>query len=218
MLISLNDLAHRHGVRPRTVVHAGAHLGEEAAGYAAIGVERVLWVEANPRLIAPLLAALGDAPPPTQHQVVCVAASSHAHSAVLHIASNGESSSLLPLGTHEHEHPEVTYVDEVPVIAAPLDGFVDGYGFGDAEMLNMDLQGYELEALQGATGLLGRPSLRWVYAEVNEDEVYEGCGQRPAVERLLGDFGFELVTDSMTRHGWGDALYERSAAWDQVES
>lgn len=209
MLISLNDLAHRYGVRPRSVIHAGAHLGEEAPGYAAIGVERVLWVEANPRLIDPLQKALGDAPGPTLHKIACVAAGERTERRTLHVASNGESSSLLPFGTHATEHPTVKYVDDVDVLVVALDEIAAGYGFSDPEMLNMDLQGYELEALRGAQGLLGGPSLRWVYAEINESELYEGCGLRGDVEALLGEYGFELVVDAMTRHGWGDALYEK---------
>ena len=43
----MDRLVGEYGVKPKSVLHVGAHLAEEAGAYHAAGVERVLWVEAN---------------------------------------------------------------------------------------------------------------------------------------------------------------------------
>lgn len=207
MLIPLHALTERHGVRPRVVVHAGAHRGEEADAYAAAGAARVLWVEGNPDLIAPLSEHLRSRPGGCVHTVVCALLAGEEGTATLHVASNGESSSTLPFGTHAVEHPEVTYVGEVTLPTVTLDTVAAAYGFADADFLNLDLQGVELDALRGAPALLS--SARWVYSEVNEAELYEGCGLLPDLDELLAGHGFRRVATQMTRHGWGDALWAR---------
>ena len=60
-------------------------------------------------------------------------------------------------------------------------------------------------ALQGATKSL--PYAKVLYLEVNEKELYKNCGLIQDIDAFLATYNFKRVLTSMTRHGWGDALY-----------
>jgi hypothetical protein len=69
----------------------------------------------------------------------------------------------------------------------------------------MDVQGYELEVLKGATETLKR--VDYVYCEVNRDEVYEGNAYVEELDEFLSSYGMERVETSWEGQIWGDALY-----------
>ena len=228
MLIDVAVLRRRR-VRPLRVVHCGAHLAQESALYRSLGVQEVLWIEANPALVDRLAANAGP-----RDRVVGACLTAHDDEPVtLHIAESvdgtneGQSSSLLPLGTHADKHPEVAYVAEVETVGSTLDRVVSDnvpvWLRGALPlMVNADVQGAELAVMQGAARTLDVAS--WVYCEVNVDELYRGCGMLADLDAFLVAAGFELVdvelagcrrrdcSDGGNRWvGWGDGLWERSA-------
>lgn len=214
MLIPMGQLRADYGVEPREVLHVGAHLGEESADYLAAGVRKVWWVEANPALIPALAEAIGYTEGPRRRgagqYVIHAAVGSPIESgekAMLHLASNGESSSLLEPGTHLTEHPEVTFEGEVEVTLTTIDELVIEH-FMSPDFLNLDIQGAELDALNGAADV-ALWGVRWVYLEVNERELYKGCPMVDDIDVFLDGYGFSREAMVMTRHGWGDALYVR---------
>ena len=75
------------------------------------------------------------------------------------------------------------------------------------DFINLDIQGAELLALQGATQIL--PHIKAIYTEVNEKELYENCALLPDLEKFLSDNGFVRAIVIMTPAGWGDGLYIR---------
>lgn len=92
----------------------------------------------------------------------------------LNVASNGASSSLLRLlDTHRSAAPEVQYVgfDVAPI--RPLDHLACQFLDGSRNMfLKIDVQGYELPVLKGATDVLRRTS--GVQLELSFIPLYEG--------------------------------------------
>ena len=72
----------------------------------------------------------------------------------------------------------------------------------------MDIQGAELLALKGSSDTL--KNIDYVYLEVNEKELYTGCGLLSEVDEYLKEKGFTRVEINMTPHGWGDAFYTRT--------
>lgn len=109
----------------------------------------------------------------------------------IRIASRADSSSLLPIGsaqtalfgTVERNTRQVTVkrLDEVLTItdiAAPC-------------LLKIDVQGFELHVLQGATALL--QNVDAVYVEASYVELYQGQALFDDVRDLLIDRGFELT-------------------------
>ncbi|MEA2682511.1 MAG: hypothetical protein QOK05_839 [Chloroflexota bacterium] len=214
MLIPLSELAPRHGIKIDRVVHAGAHFAEEAAAYAGASVADVLWVEGNPDLIERIREAVA----PYGHKVAqALLGAESGRSVTFHVSNfDSMSSSVLDLGTHAEKHPQVVYVGDRAQTLSTLDDVAAQFGFLDADFLNLDLQGYELECLKGAGRLL--ESIRTIYTEINVDELYRGCALLPELDGWLNARGFEavdvLLAGSSRRAGdefvgWGDACYVR---------
>lgn len=204
MLIPVERLVREYGVEAAPVLHVGAHVGEEAAQYARWGFKPVWWIEANEDVLPQLrrnLWAYED-----QH-VVSALVADRVRDVQFHLASNGQSSSYMELGTHAVEHPDVTYVDERPLTTTTVDALLKQGAISRAGYLSMDVQGCELDVLRGAEDFLG--TVQTVYAEVNAEEVYVGCPLFNEVSGWLEERGFRMVGSQMTKHGWGDAVYRR---------
>jgi FkbM family methyltransferase len=224
MMFPLPELVARHGMKVAGVVHAGAHTGQELEEYQACGIAHVLWIDANPELMGALNARVS----PHGHVSVCACLGARDGDAVtFHYADSadgsnrGQSSSVLPLGTHRDVHPEVRYVARQAMDTESLATVVRANWPwpGRPNFLNLDLQGYELECLKGAEPIL--PWFDWIYTEINEDALYEGCALLPEISDWLGARGFRLAEKKMWGaqaredrdqrwYGWGDALFLRA--------
>lgn len=186
------------------IIHGGAHLGEEAAAYTAAGVDKVLWIEGNPDLIPQLRRNVA----PYHHDVAQALLGAEPGEAVFHVANNGQSSSVLDLGTHAEKHPEVVFVGEKKLPVKTLDSVVGHHWAFGYNFLSLDLQGYELEALKGAEQTLR--GTQYIYSEINVDELYVGCARLADLDDFLGERGFELTAMQMAGDtGWGDGLWKR---------
>ena len=75
----------------------------------------------------------------------------------------------------------------------------------DFNFMNIDVQGYELEVMKGASKFL--PHIQFIYCEVNRAEVYEGCPRIEELDEYLGTYGFERVETTWDGGTWGDAFY-----------
>lgn len=209
MLIPMSHLTEHYQVRPSGILHLGANVAEEAADYDHAGVKKVLWVECHPGAFQALEAAIKPYP---GHRVVFRAVSNtDDHEVSFHKTSNGMSSSLLPMLKHREKHPEVTPAGVITVKTITVDTMFERAGLipADYDFANLDLQGAELLALRGMEKYL--KSCRWVYIEINTEELYDGCALFPEVDRFLTKRGFRLLEKKLWSefHAWGDALYAR---------
>ncbi len=191
------------------VIHVGAHEAEELNDYVSAGKTKVLWVEANPGKWCALSEKL-DAYP-SMHLGRFAAASSTGGRATLNIASNGQSSSLLPFGSHADSYPLISFTEEVEVDLCSVDDWISRLGVNPADynFLNLDIQGYELNALRGMARQLRY--VDYVYSEVNFEDVYVGCAKMTELDEFLGGYGLKRVAVVDTGAGWGDAFYSRKS-------
>jgi FkbM family methyltransferase len=191
------------GITVRGVLHIGAHECEELPDYLRRGVlaKEIDWVEANPTLVA-RMAARGIA-------VHNAAVSDVEAELPFHITNNGQSSSLLAFGTHEASYPWCKVVETITVRTKRLDTLITekSIPMERRNFWNLDIQGAELSALRSAGDNINFADA--IYAEVNTQEVYRGCGQLPELDAFLATKGFKREMISMTKEGWGDALYVR---------
>jgi len=205
VLIPIRSLKDKYHIQFDGVLHVGAHLGEEGPAYADVGVKNVWWIEGDSDTSAKLKSiAVGFG----NENVVITDVVSDLAGQVLtfNIASNGQSSSILEFGLHSHYHPEITYNNKKIVVSNTIDSICAEFNV-KADFLNLDLQGAELLALQGAKEYLAQ--CNYVYTEVNDREVYRNCALIGEVDSYLADFGFERVETEMTHAHWGDAFYIR---------
>lgn len=194
MLINVDELA-AAGVNPKSVLHVGAHHCEEAAEYERLGWP-VIWVEAQKHLVDDMQDA--------GLNVINAAIWSSRKTLCFYQTSNGQSSSLLPLGTHLEHYPNIqidlTYVvDTITIDDLNL----------NPDFLNLDIQGAELEALKGAERTLA--GVNWIYAEISVEPLYQNQPLEHELTAWLCDRGFNQSLRVLTEYGWGDSLYVRSS-------
>jgi FkbM family methyltransferase len=202
MLITVQDLVRYWSVEPAGVIHVGAHEAEELVQYENFGWSPIIWVEAQPDKAKALIKRLNL----NVNTVIEAAIWNEPNIKIdLHIMTNTESTSLLDLGTHEQEHPDVHLAAIVPVITKTLDGVIPSDFAGD--LISLDIQGTELRALQGFHE--GLAKINWIYCEVNRNELYKGCALVGELDEFLEECGFLRMATRWTIHGWGDALYIR---------
>jgi FkbM family methyltransferase len=188
-------------VKPSGVLHVGAHKGEESLEYQKNLWGNVVWVEAQPDLAHQLTNRL----PSLKNYVIEAAVWDETGIKLeFNIASNGESSSLLDLGSHAESYPTVKYIKSLTVFTKRLDEIIPKVQFAD--FLNLDIQGVELKALKGLGSRINE--FKWVYAEVNKSEVYKDCTLIQDLDSYLSGQGFKrIATRWVLGKGWGDALF-----------
>lgn len=192
--------------KPKGVIHAGAHLAEELPIYLEHGVCNRCWIEANPVIFAKMKEIV-----PPEDEVINVAVTDEDAILEFNLMDNGQSSSLLRPKTHLTRYPNIKPSGVIQVKGRRLDSLAE-YRLLDImryDFLYMDLQGAEMKTLRGFTKYIGR--INYIMAEVNYEEVYEGCTLIDEFDAYLLKLGF--IKQWATIHesvGWGDAYYKRS--------
>jgi len=203
MLISFRELTLLWRVKPNGVLHVGAHEAEESAEYTKNNWLPVIWVEAQPRLFQILSKKLD----PLQNVVLNAAVWDESglirH---LNVTTNSQSTSLLELGTHSKDYPQITVSEVVEVSTSRLDDLIQKGEFPN--FINLDIQGVELQALRSLGSSISEIDV--VYTEVNKQEVYIGCSDYSDLKKFLNTAGFEEAAIRwVPGKGWGDALFLR---------
>tara|TARA_Y200000002_G_C22650169_1_gene650989 strand:- start:669 stop:1385 length:717 start_codon:yes stop_codon:yes gene_type:complete len=186
------------------IIHVGAHELEEMKDYQSKNIGKIIWIEANPskyEYIREKIALydemiLGE-----------FAAGSTNGNIQLNIANNGQSSSVLELGTHKTSYPKIKYNSKIQVVMGKIDDWIKKnkikkqfYNF-----VNIDIQGFEIEALKGMKKQLKFAD--YIYLEVNFQQVYMKCSQLKDIDTFLHVYNFKRVGIYRTGKGWGDAIY-----------
>ncbi len=187
--------------------HIGAHECEEIPFYQQLhlSLSDVVWLDAIPQKVK---EAKERGIPNVYHAVVT---DKDDEDVTFHVSNNGQSSSVLEFGTHAQEHPSVTYVSDIIQKSTTIRSFVEKnqIDLSKHNFWNFDIQGAELMALHGAGDLIKDAAA--IYLEVNEKELYRGCGLIGEIDSMLEGYGFTRVATEMTVHAWGDALYIRQS-------
>lgn len=204
-MLDLGRLCKECGIEPRGVIHVGAHEGQELARYNAIGFSRVLFIEANPIVYQRLCHNVGSWP---HVKTVNVAVSNQNGTTRLRVMSFDQSSSILPLKRHKDIYPSIKEEFQITVPTKTLDTLCAELQLscGDYNVLNMDIQGAELLALQGGTHLLAH--IEAINTEVNFEELYENCARIEQLDAFLHGYHFTRIETVTPYHSsWGDAFY-----------
>ncbi|HEY9619623.1 MAG TPA: FkbM family methyltransferase [Crinalium sp.] len=204
-MLDLKVLCQKYGIAPRNVIHVGAHEGQEIHQYQQMDVPGVLFVEANPALFERLETNLAGI---DNMLAIQCAVSDRNGTVTLHVTSEDQSSSILPLKHHQDLYPGIQETHQVEVPSTTLDDLLDDLQLDTADfnLLYLDIQGAELLALQGAAHLLHH--IDAINTEINYEELYEGCALIHQIDEFLEAYGFERVETTTPYHpSWGDAFY-----------
>jgi len=210
MLYNLKDIASQLNFSIRGVIHVGGFVGEELESYRGLGLTNTILFEPQQKLYEIIKSKCQN-----DEQVFNVALGSHACEKDMFISDReggievgaGASSSLMKPKIHLTEHPEVTFPTTETVQVHRLDEFLKSENLRaiNYNMLNIDVQGYELEVLKGADSILG--CIQLMILEVNLAEVYEGCPLVGELDEFLKAYNFERVHTYWQSASWGDAIY-----------
>lgn len=115
--------------------------------------------------------------------------------ALIHISENTFSSSILDIkDAHVSAAPESRYVSQERIRVMPLDKFIttDILNSHNSIMLKIDVQGYEMNVIDGAVSLL--PSIKIVQAELSFLPMYSNGPLYKDVITRMDSLGFELFS------------------------
>lgn len=209
MKLNLRNLLSQNSVAPRGIIHVGAYEGKDIKLYQALGISKILFIEANPTAFERLKANIAEAS--VDVQAVNYAISNQNGEVKLYVNSMGQSSSILPMKHYRDIYPNIKETHQLTVKSKTLDTLLQELELSPADfnLLNLDIQGTELLALQGATNLL--KYIDAIYTKVNYEELYEGCALAAKIDEFLAQTGFGRVAVATPFHpAWGDAFYVKN--------
>jgi FkbM family methyltransferase len=124
----------------------------------------------------------------------CAALGSRRGTIAMNVAANSVSSSILPMQrAHVEAAPESKYVEQQIVAVERLDELAPGLLPPDGQLLiKIDTQGYEMEVLKGATGLLPRTVA--LQMELSLAVLYAGAPSFVEMIEYVNGLGFELFS------------------------
>ena len=204
MLIKLHYLCQKYKLKLKGILHIGAHMCEERGDYIREGMNdsKVIWVEGNSNIVRKIRAMYPKA-------IIWDAIISDEDNipTKLHIANNGQSSSILDFGTHAGYYCDIKFVNDLVSVTKTVKTLYKENNIANdfANFLNIDIQGAELMALKGMGELLN--NFDYLYLEVNMEELYKDCNMVEEIDEYVAKFGFKRVEIRMTEYKWGDAFY-----------
>lgn len=207
MLIPIDQLIQHFKLTDITgILHIGAHDCEEITAYNSCGInnQNIYWVEAMNDKIMFNKKKHGEHINIYQGVIY----DENDKEITFYITNNGQSSSLLELGSHEKNHPHVHVVRTETLKTIRLDTLIDNNNIPIEKLnfINLDIQGVELRALKSMEKYL--PHVKYIYTEVNTEQVYKGCDEINEIDQYLNNFGFKRVAQHIYKeYGWGDAFY-----------
>lgn len=111
-------------------------------------------------------------------------------SATLHVTDFSDASSLLALGSKASEAWGLSEAEQVEVPVERLDDRISAMAMPRPDLIKLDVQGFELQVLAGATKTLSET--RHILIELSFDELYEGQPANHEVLAFLAQAGFVL--------------------------
>lgn len=198
MLLDFHLLVRKHKLHIKGIVHAGAHYGEEYKDYSRY-TRNIVFIEPCKSAIEVLKLKF----PQVKLHECALGASEFTTEMNVEKHNKGQSNSILKPAKHLEQYPEIIFEEKETIKVNKLDNLP--FDRNSHNFLAMDIQGYELEALKGATWTLSH--IDYIYCEVNRDEVYEGCARVEQLDDFLSKYNFQRVETNWGGGTWGDALY-----------
>ena len=203
--LTIDYILGKYPISKGQVIHIGAHQAQEALIYDRYEFDTVLWVEALPGVAAATSKLLGNFP--RQHIVQAVCWSTYGIEIPFHVSKGEFSSSALPMKLHRLIWPGSGMTETINLESETVDRLTQG--LERISLLNIDVQGAELEVLNGARDALSKTE--FLFLEVAVRELYAGQGLLQDINKYLNDSGFGLIEYEINPEtGDGSALYGNS--------
>jgi FkbM family methyltransferase len=198
----LSILVKKYNLHINGVIHIGAHIGQEYKDYNGQGVKNMIFFEPVKGTYEKLL---NNIPVNENIKTFNIALGNKTGKKEMYIETHnhGQSSSLLKPKLHLKYSPRITF-DTTEVVSIDK---LDNISFDRSlfNMINIDVQGYELEVFKGAIETLNTIDI--IYSEVNFEELYKDCVLVNDLDAFLKKFDFYRIFTDNLHKSWGDALY-----------
>jgi FkbM family methyltransferase len=207
MLMSIEDMKEMN-VSPSCILHIGAHEAEEKEIYKKMGCNKVLWIESMQEKYETISKAIADEP--NMSVIIATVWSEDNKVLSFYQTNNGESSSVYELELHKNLYPFISVSKEYKVVTSKIDTLLS-FTIKNKyvpDMISLDIQGAELEALMGAKQTL--ENVKWIYTEISYIPLYKNAATEFELTKFLNSLGYKKEKEIDTGMGWGDALYEKN--------
>lgn len=198
MILDLGNLHRKYFLEFNGVLHIGAHSGQEFNVYKSLGIDTIIFIEPQPNIFNELKNNVGDS-------AVCIQTAIGNYTGEIEMWTNEDdqtgSSSVLEPYLHKQQYPHIQFTKKITVPITKID-MLD---IPQTNFINIDVQGYELEAFKGAEKYLN--GVDYIMSEINKEDVYLGCAKVDEIDAFLGNYGFERVETEWAGGNWGDAFY-----------
>ena len=201
MILPLDKLIIKYKLDIQGVIHIGAHWGQEYFDYVKSGVKSMLFFEPVASNYEKLLKTISKK---KNAKTFNLALGNEVGTKKMYIETyKGQSCSLLEPALHLKLYPNIKFDSRETVKIDKLDNIDFDHNLHN--MINVDVQGFELEVFKGAVKTL--ESIDIIYTEVNFKEIYKNCCLVGVLDDFLKRFGFIRILTSDQPKAWGDALY-----------
>ena len=203
MILDLKYLIDKYKMNINGVLHIGAHYGEESELYKTNEIKNVVYFEPISTSFNILKNKIGD------DGILFNYALGNENKYVemyVETANLGQSSSILEPMLHKTQYPTIIFDSKETVKMVRLDDIE--INIKNYNLINLDVQGYELEVFKGAEETL--KNIDYIISEINKDETYLGCAKINELEDFLSPYGFKLVEQNWAGITWGDGFFIKS--------
>jgi FkbM family methyltransferase len=195
------DLIEEYNINMRGLIHIGIHWGLEYDDYINYGIKDMIFFEPVKATYDKLLELL---PKNERVKTYNLALGNMTGEVKMFIetANLGQSSSILEPGTHLDAYPQITFDTMETVKIDKLDNIE--FDRSLYNVINVDVQGYELEVLKGAEDTLRYIDV--IFSEINTGEVYKNCAKLNELDEYLVKYKrvYTKIYDGLF---YGDAIY-----------
>jgi len=203
------------------VVHVGGHLAQEVEFYRSLGVEHIIWIEADPSTIDKLQSNIEKyetaAIRKMEHSVInATISSSDGEEVMFNVFNNkgGSSSIKKPTALMKETWPSLSVIgDPLKQITSRLDTVLASIDLSTYKKKNnllvLDIQGNEGPALQGI-GIYGDGLFNMIHTEISKKALYEESTMFEEIDDWMREHGYKLASHSYAYVPWhGDVVYSK---------
>jgi len=201
----MDKIFRKHNIKPKGVIHIGAHDCEERYIYHKYGISdnNIIWIEGNPLLVERIK---NNIPSAKIYQGLIADIEKEVD---FIITNNEQSSSILELKEHSKEHPHIKEINRTKMKTITLPKLLNknNINYKNFDFLTMDIQCAEYLALKGMKDILR--NFKGIFMEVNIKELYNDCASLDKIKDFLKPYGFVLKDLWISEYGWGDGYFSR---------
>ena len=174
------------------IIHIGANNCEELDFYNLLGINNIIWIDANSKL---------------QNVRNYLVSDKDNVDVIFNISNNSESSSIYSFKDHAIYYSDVYYDDYKYMKSYTLDTIykLENIDITKYNMWNICTQGSEDKVLLGALDNI--KNIDVIFIKIYTKDIYEKCPKTYDIDAILLPQQYKRIITECTNSGWGFALY-----------